>query len=183
MLLERDDAVTMSDADRNRQISGLFASHYDSLMRLAFLLLADAAAAEETVMEVFAKSLAGWPLFKRVEWPPAYLRRMVVNECRTRMRRKSIEQRANALMHRDESHAMHWPTDVREDHLDLWRAVQRLPHRQRLCVVLRYVEDLPERDIAEVLEIPVGTVKSQLSRARDKLAGVLGDGPPRGAER
>jgi RNA polymerase sigma factor (sigma-70 family) len=47
--------------------------------------------------------------------------------------------------------------------------VRKLPQRQRACVVLRYFEDLAEADIAEVMDCSVGTVKSQLSKARAKL--------------
>jgi RNA polymerase sigma factor (sigma-70 family) len=58
--------------------------------------------------------------------------------------------------------------------IDIWKAVQALPERQRIVVVLRYLEDLSEPEIAEVIDLPVGTVKSQLSRARRKLADKLG---------
>jgi len=48
-----------------------------------------------------------------------------------------------------------------------------LPPRQRLCVVLRYYEDLPESEIAALMDCSVGTVKSQLAKARRKLAADL----------
>jgi RNA polymerase sigma factor (sigma-70 family) len=51
----------------------------------------------------------------------------------------------------------------------LWRALGRLPKRQRAVVVLRYFEDLPEATVADILGCSVGTVKSQASRALEKL--------------
>lgn len=51
----------------------------------------------------------------------------------------------------------------------MWRAVMRLPARQRAMVVLRYYEDLSEAQTAEVMEVSIGTVKSAVSRALAKL--------------
>lgn len=163
------------DRSRNRQISELFVAHYDSLRRLAFVLLGDSDAAEEIVMDVFTKSLSGWSLFRRVEWPPSYMRRMVVNECRTKQRRRAVEQRLNRLFHREEADERNWLLEVGVERLDIWDAVGDLPYRQRACIVLRYLDDLSEQEIADALDCPIGTVKSQLSRARGKLAHVLGE--------
>ena len=60
-----------------------------------------------------------------------------------------------------------------ERELVVWEAVRALPDRQRAAVVLRYYEDLPEADIADLLACTVGTVKSQLSKARAALARAL----------
>lgn len=160
---------------RDRQVSELFSTHYDSFRSLAFLLMGDRGYAEEVVMDVFAKALSRWMLFRGLEEPPSYMRRMVINECRSRMRRRSIEHRVNQLFHRhQEDERNRWP-QMSPDRLDVWKAVRRLPHRQRACIVLRYQEDLSEAEIADVLDCPLGTVKSQLSRARAKLAEDLGD--------
>jgi DNA-directed RNA polymerase specialized sigma24 family protein len=56
-----------------------------------------------------------------------------------------------------------------DDRTDLWRALERLPRRQRAVVVLRYYEDLTEAQTARVLGCTVGTVKSQTSKAFAKL--------------
>ncbi|MBX6769811.1 MAG: sigma-70 family RNA polymerase sigma factor, partial [Actinomadura rubrobrunea] len=56
-----------------------------------------------------------------------------------------------------------------ELHDALGRALERLPARQRLAVMLRYYEDMSENEIAEVLGVSVGTVKSTVSRAMAKL--------------
>lgn len=58
---------------------------------------------------------------------------------------------------------------------ELWDAVLSLPRDQRAAVVLYYYEDLPVADIASLLRVPAGTVKSRLSRARDKLRLALSD--------
>ena len=67
----------------------------------------------------------------------------------------------------------------REELLVVWAAIRRLPTRQRAVVVLRYHEDLPELEVARLLQMPVGTVKSTANRAlarlRKELAGHLVD--------
>lgn len=151
---------------REEQIAALFDEHYPSLRGLAFVMLGDRSLAEELVMEAFVKAFTGWDRFRTLEHPHAYLRQVVVNLCRSRFRRQKIEFRVNELMHAGDRDATESGTDLR---LDVWDAVRRLPERQRACVVLRYAEDLPEAEIAEILQCSVGTVKSQLFKAKSKM--------------
>jgi len=160
--------------ERDEAIAALFDQHYTSLHGLARVILGDSALAEEVVSEAFVKTFAGWRRFSRVEHQPAYLRRMVVNECRMKIRRQSIERRVNALAHRDhQQRGPDWDPEQHAVSLDIASAVRRLPERQRICVVLRYLEDMPDAEIAMVLDCSVGTVKSQLFKARSKLGAVL----------
>jgi RNA polymerase sigma-70 factor (sigma-E family) len=160
---------------RDRQVAELFDQNYTRLRGLAFVMLGNSALAEEVVMEAFATACASWRRFSRTDWPPAYLRQMVVNLCRSKIRRQRIESRVNVLAHRaEEMRQTPWDPGRSDLHLDLWDAVRRLPERQRACVVLRYLEDLPEAQIAEILQCSIGTVKSQLHRAKQGLEKALG---------
>lgn len=161
---------------RDEAVSELFDRHYAPMCRLAYAILGDAALAEEMVMEALLKTFSGWGRLRDTDRVDAYLRRAVVNLCRSKIRRKVIERRVNeTIHHRDERKAPDWDPERHETSRLVWRAVLGLPERQRACVVLRYFEDLPEAQIAEVLDCSVGTVKSQLSKARAKLQGTLGD--------
>lgn len=160
--------------DRDQELTALFTGNYDPLRRLAFVMLGDGAMAEEVVMDVFAKAMSRWTLFSRAEHPTAYLRQMVVNLCRSRVRRKVLERRWTETFERDARDALDQGPEEHGLDRHVWAAVKALPMRQRACIVLRYLEDLSEPEIAGVLEIPLGTVKSQLSRARRKLADSLG---------
>lgn len=167
--------MTRSDdaGARDASLARLFEDQYEPLRRLAFFILGDAAHAEEMVMDVFARALTRWSLFRNVEDPIPYLRRSVVNACRSKARRNLLEQRfAFRSRKRDETDEAA-AVDLRGEMLDLWNALSTLPERQRICVVLRYVEDLPEADIARLMDAPIGTVKSLLSRARSRLAQAL----------
>ena len=66
------------------------------------------------------------------------------------------------------------PTEPPGEHLDLHHAIRALNREQRAVVVLHYLADLPVDEVASLLDIPIGTVKSRLSRARMALAAALG---------
>lgn len=168
--------VEWSTVDRDQEIAALFDRHYQPMCRLAYVILGDAALAEEIVMDALLKTYTGWWRIRDLDRVDAYLRRAVVNLCRSKIRRKAIEARVNASVRgREERRAPDWDPERHEVGRLVWQAVVALPERQRACVVLRYFEDLPESQIAEVLECSVGTVKSQLSKARAKLERALGD--------
>jgi RNA polymerase sigma-70 factor (sigma-E family) len=152
--------------DRDTRIKTLFEEHYAGLCRLAYLITGDTAQAEELVMEAFMRTFAGWRRIRDLDRTDAYLRRAVVNLSRSRLRRQRTEERAPQFVH----------TPIESDADDarfVWDAVRALPHRQRAAVVLRYYEDLPEAEIADALDCSVGTVKSQLAKARSTLARTL----------
>ena len=162
--------------DRDRELSALFLDHYDPLRRLAYVMLGDGQQAEEVVMEAFAKAMTKWNLFSRAEHPHAYMRQIVVNLCRSKIRRFVLERKVTEMFKHDEERRE--PVAGVEAHglnMDVWAAVMQLPERQRACIVLRYLEDMTEPEVAEVLNVPVGTVKSQLNRARGKLSKMLDD--------
>jgi len=167
--------VADARADRDAQVSALFDQHFGRLRDLAYMILGDRDVAEELAMEAFVKTFSGWTRIRDVDRADAYLRRAVVNLCRSRIRRRSIEYRVNAVTYRrEERRAPDWDPERHEDARRVWAAVRDLPPRQRAAIVLRYMEDLNEREIAEALDCSVGTVRSQLSRARQKLKRSLG---------
>jgi RNA polymerase sigma-70 factor (sigma-E family) len=144
-------------------ITSLFEAEYSRLCRLAFLLTGDESRAEEIVMDAFVRSLSRW---RNVREPHAYVRRAVVNLSSNRRRRAFLE-RALPL---GRERVTHLPEPVD----DVWTAVRALPPRQRAAVVLRYWDDLSDAEIAAALSCSIGTVKSQLSKARASLARALG---------
>jgi RNA polymerase sigma-70 factor (sigma-E family) len=173
--LALEEVRTTQPADRgsarDEQVVGLFEQHYGGLCRLAALLLGDAAAAEEVVQEAFLRTFAGWWRLRRPEQAQWYLRRTVVNLCRSRQRRGKVEDRSNRTTWAGERDAHH--AGASPDQRVVLDAVAALPRRQREAVVLRYYQDLTEAEVAAVLGCSLGTAKSQLSRARQTLGRVL----------
>jgi RNA polymerase sigma-70 factor (sigma-E family) len=151
-------------------LSTLFDAHYRSLCRLAHVLLGDGAQAEDVVQEAFLRTFTGFGRLRDRSRADAYLRRCVINLSQSRLRRRSAEGRSNAAAQRGERFE---DLSGRQD-LDLLDAVRTLPPRQRATVVLFYYADLPESEVATTLGCSVGTVKSQLAKARTTLARCLG---------
>lgn len=151
----------------------LFLAHFPAMCRLAFLMLRDRAVAEEVTMDAFVAACSGWRRVTVVEHPDAYLRRVVVNLCCSRLRRWTAERRAHVRAGRRDDTVPPWDPTIDERSQAVLAAVARLPERQRACVVLHYFEDLRLADIAATLGCSTGTVKSQLAKARTTLGGTL----------
>lgn len=160
--------------DRATALSRLFDDNFTSLRRLAFALLGDASAADEVAQDAFVRLYASFRRLDDIEHPPSYLRRIVLNLCRSRGRRARLQRDAEPLLRAE----MAAPDPDVALRLDVWSALEKLPHRQRACVVLKYLEDLTEAAAAQLLDCSIGTVKSQLHKARAKLETSLA--PPRG---
>ena len=165
-------AAAVSDR-RDDAIAALFDAHYASLCRLATLLLGDAAQAEEAVQDAFLRTFVGWRRLRHPERAGAYVRAAVVNQCRSRGRRRAAEQRGNRTVWAGSEDNDTAALERSGEAMAVLEAVRALPRRQREAVVLRYYADLSEADVAEALGCSVGTVKSQLSKARAALSARL----------
>ena len=146
----------------------LYRQDYAHLVGLADWVLGHRGLAEEMVQETFARVLENPPRLQDPGSLGAYMRSAVLNRCRSRIRRLVLERkhaRAGAL----QSHNADQPDTAVRD------AVLQLPMRQRQCVALRFYDDLTVDQIAEVLDISGGSVKTHLHRAMQSLGSVLGE--------
>ncbi len=141
----------------------------EGLLRLAYLLCGDAHTAEDLVQEALLRCHRRWEKVARIASPEAYARRVVINQHLSWRRRLSSTE---LVIQPDHLPQRQSATDVQETFADrdlTWRAIQQLPARQRTVLVLRYYEDLPDADIADLLGSPVGTVRSLAARAIARL--------------
>jgi RNA polymerase sigma-70 factor (sigma-E family) len=157
-----------------RSFAAVFNAHHRQAVRLAYLLVSDPHQAEDVVSEAFAKVYVRWQRGD-VRDVGAYVRRAVANEANSRLRRRYLERRVAGERSGDDRGVRRVDDDA-ADRDAVWQAIQRLPVKQRAAVVLRYYEDLPEAEVAEVLGISVGTVKSNTSRGLARLQELLTDG-------
>jgi RNA polymerase sigma-70 factor (sigma-E family) len=135
------------------------ATRSQALLRTAYLLTGDHGRAEDLLQTALAKSWFAWG---RIDGPPEpYVRRILATTYATWWRRKWRGERPTGELPDRPGPA----GPAVEDRDVLWRALGRLPRRQRAVVVLRYWEDLSEAQTAAALGISTGTVKSQAARA------------------
>ena len=153
--------------DRDAEFAEFVAARLPALTRLAYLLTAHPADAEDLVQSALAKTYTGWSRVRHVDDPDGYVRAIVVNTNRSRVRRRRVREALMPFVP-DRAGASVGHLAV-EDRAGLAEALATLPPRQRAAVVLRYCEDLSETTVAQVLGCSVGTVKSQAARGLAKL--------------
>ena len=149
-----------------------YRSEHDRVVNSLFLISGSVDAAREATDEAFARAAARWARVRRMDSPAGWTFRVALNALRSEMRRRGREADAHRRTGVDD------PFIAQSPDPDLWRAVHALPDRQRAAVVLRYVADLPEAEIAAALGVTRGTVASNLFHARESLAAALGEPLP-----
>ena len=129
---------------------------------IALHFLADSAAAEELAQDVFLQLHANLGQFQSGDHVKFWLRKVTAHRCIDYKRRRVLPQ-----VSLDEAPEAAGPTPTADPLLTrrLRQFVASLPEKPRLVVILRYMEDLSADDIAEVLSMPVATVKSHLQRS------------------
>ena len=152
------------------EFSEFFASQYGPLCWLGLLLTGSRAEAEELAQEALVRTWWRWQLVRRPDDPQRYVRKVLVNRQRSLLRRALRETRALGWSRPEEQ----MPPTGDERDMVLWQAVQALPAQQRAVLMLRYQEDLTEHDVARLLGLPLGTVKSRTHRALARLRRQLG---------
>jgi RNA polymerase sigma-70 factor (sigma-E family) len=139
---------------------------YERLVLTAYAMTNDLGAAEEITQEAFAVAYGRQGRMSGLDSPEAWLRTVVTNLARRRHRRRVLLDR----ILRGQREEPPPPAEPPGQHLDLHEAIRALGTEHRAVVVLHYLADLPVDEVAALLKVPAGTVKSRLSRARAALA-------------
>lgn len=168
-------------AEPNAEFESEVLPQLDVLYRVARRMTGNAADAEDLVQETVLKALRGWAGFRPGSnaraWLLTILRNAFINGYRRRKREPIAMDIDTADRHSVlREAAEHDPEGEFFDHLvdeTVLGAVEALPEEFREALVLSDLEGLPYAEIAQVLEVPVGTVKSRLFRARRQLQRVL----------
>jgi RNA polymerase sigma-70 factor (sigma-E family) len=157
-------------------VTELYSSHYRSLVRLAVLLVRDEPTAEEVVQECFIAMHDGWHRLGNQEKALSYLKQAVVNRSRSVLRHRGVIDRDTSQPASDMPSAEQGAISLLE-RSPIIRALRDLPDEQRQALVLRYYADLSEAQIAEMMGISKGAVKSHTARGMSSLRALLEEAP------
>lgn len=155
-------------ASDGRDFAGFYDAEREPMARALLIIGGDAEAACDAVAEAFSRAYARWPRVSAMDSPMGWVYRVALNDLRRRMRRRAHERLLLRRVHVE----IVPPADIDPE---LWAAVAALPPRQREAIVLRYVGDLTEREVATVLGISEGAASNALTAARRRLADQLTD--------
>lgn len=149
-------------------LQDLYEASYERLVLQLFAVCGDLADAEDAVQEAFVKAIRQGRAFDKVVNPEAWLRTVALNHQRNTWRHARIVRKFIPAVPGQQS-----TLELGPNHVAVMQALAQLDLDQRLVVVLRYLADRGTAQIALDLGVPEGTVKSRLSRARDRLAPLL----------
>lgn len=161
--MEADAAVTTAGTNR---LEALYSEHVRSAIRLAYLMTGDEQQAQDIAQEAFAKIAGRFHDLRNPDAFPGYLRTTVLNLSRGHLRRLRTQRE---YLHRNSAGDETERSLDTEGRDEMWQALGRLPYRQRAALVLRYYEDLSERQAADALGCSVSAMKSLVSRGLQSL--------------
>jgi RNA polymerase sigma-70 factor (sigma-E family) len=158
----------------NPEFESFVQARSGALLHTAVLLVGDYGHAEDLLQMALLRTARRWRTARAS--PDAYVRRVLLNLCRDRWRRLQARPREVQLLPSSVTATADGPAEQVSRRLLLAQEVGRLPAGQRQVIVLRYFEDLPVAEVAELLGISPGTVKSYTARGMAALREVLSEG-------
>ncbi len=145
----------------------------DVLFHVSYGILQNEDDCADAVSEAILKAYAGRGKLKNPQFFKTWLVRIVMNESYSFLRKRKRELPLNEAV----TEAVETTPDfVKEEYLELYESMKKLMEKDRICVQLFYMEGYSVKEIATILHIPEGTVKSRLNRARKQLKSNLSDG-------
>ena len=161
-LSENEDIILAKNGDKDA-FERLIIMHEVSLFRVANGILQNEEDAEDAYQETIIKAYRGIGNLKKNEYCKTWLIRIMINQCsvllKNRRKRVLLKEYIDIKIKTMDGY----------EKLELWIAVRTLEEELRQVIILYYYEDYQQNEIGELLGIPYGTVKSRLSRAKEKL--------------
>lgn len=177
-LSELDEMIRDGQEKSNRFAETLVSQYYDFIHRLAVSILGDPADADDVCQETFIDALFYIDRYSPGTNLKAWLSKIAVHKSMQAHRKRKIRGFYTTVIRTGQIFLTRSPTPLeavleKEGSKHIWAAINALGEKHRIPVILYYVYDLNIREIADILEIPEGTVSSRLHHAIQKLENSL----------
>jgi RNA polymerase sigma-70 factor (sigma-E family) len=169
----RTSVGTVQTTIASRRLEELYVAHAPAALRFAFYLSGEREQARDLVQDAFVRVAGRFTQLRKPDVFATYLRRTIFNLHTSRLRRLRLER---AYLAREGSRPIDHPEQTDPSQRDeVWQAILELPPRQRAAIVLRFYEDLSERESAEIVGCSVGALNQLVARATATLRERLGE--------
>jgi RNA polymerase sigma-70 factor (ECF subfamily) len=177
---EAEQLLLQERYDEGQLARALLDSYYEPLHYLAYSLLDDAGEADDIVQETLLVALSKIEQYEPGTDLKAWLCRIAIYRCRDVIRKRKIQEKWYEIWSRVAMMGRQPRSPERRtaDHQlrgELWQAVDQLPEKHRLPIILHYIHGMTAPEIAKTLNIREGTVYSRLHYACRNLAGRFSD--------
>ena len=172
--LSDEDLAGRAQAGDGQAFAELVSRYQRTVLNLAYRMLGDAQEAEDVAQEVFIRVYQSLDRFDPSRRFFSWLYRIAVNRCLSVRGRERLDTFAGDERElADSALSPEQQASRAETRAAVQRAIARLPEHERTLVALRYGADLSYEAIAATMQLPIGTVKTRLFRARQRLAQML----------
>ena len=155
--------------DRAQALARMVAEYQGALLRMCYLYLQDASAAQDAVQETFLKAYKGYEAFRGESQERTWLMSIAINVCRDMNRSAWLRHIDRRVTPED----VPLPAPQDEEALALAEAIRRLPNQHRDVILLYYYQDMTIKEVAEALHAAPSTILKRLNQAKDKLKTLL----------
>ncbi|MEE1237278.1 MAG: sigma-70 family RNA polymerase sigma factor [Turicibacter sp.] len=158
-------------------VERLIEQYGQEVYKIAYFYMKETQLAEDVFQEVFYKVIKNYHKFNHQSSEKTWLIRITINTCKDMLRTSWIKRVTTFGVLQDSENEYEKPYDIekKETNKELYELIQRLPQKYKEILLLFYYKDLTYEEISEILQIPEGTVRSRLSRAREKLKKMMNE--------
>lgn len=166
----------MTPSEMTNEITRLIEQYGDDILKTALVILKSKELAEDVYQETFLRVCRSFSSYRRESSEKTWITSIAINVCRDYMRsswKKRVVVTEDFLTYTSDSDTEEL-IERRDEKKELLKAIMKLPDKYRQIIHLYYYQEMDVKDIAKVLKIPGGTVKSRLFKARNLLYGLMG---------
>lgn len=165
-----------AQSETTRELERVYFESYSELVRMARLLVDDLNSASDVVQDAFTKVLKAQPTFTNND-ALFYMKRAVMNSAKSQLRKRQVSRKHLSVVSVEDSEVQTKDENVDDLPIDaqiIHDALGKLSERQRECIVAFHTHKMSHKEIAQLLEISEGSVKTHLSRGLKNLSDALG---------